>query len=367
MEAEQPSAPGARGAWLVPDEKMRRPPTKSQLLRVALAGAIVAFAGLASGQSGWPDGLVVDWQAPATCPGADRVQGAIASVLSVARRNKPLEHPTKFAARVTETSAGFRLEVRTTSAIVDETKTIDGDLCPLLVDAFALVVAFAVDPATPPPSQPSASARPHDSAPPDARRPIDEALSSSKREGHMALGLGPLASTAVGVLPVPAFGFGAAVGLGRRLRWELEGRYWLARRADLDPESGPGAVDVSLLSGRFSACLSWSSDHRWAACAGMEVGRMRGQGTLVTAPGRGDSWWAAAGAGVATRLSLSHSVDLRFRIDVGLPIFRPSFTIQHADVASVVEGFRPAPVFAMLTFQPEVSFFSTENSVSGHP
>jgi hypothetical protein len=347
---------------------MRRAPTKSHFRRVALIGAIVALVGMASGQSGWPDGLVVDWQAPSTCSSADQVRAAIASVLSTARRNRPLEHPTKFGALVTETNAGFRLEVRTTSPIVDETKTIDAERCPLLVDAFALVVAFAVDPPTPPPSLPAASARPDDAAltPPDARRPIDEAAFSSNSEGHMPFGVGPLASTAVGVLPIPAFGLGAAVGLGRRPRWELEARYWLARRADLGAESGPGAVDVSLLSGRFSACLPLSSVDRWAACAGMEIGRMRGEGTLVTRPGQGDSWWAAAGAGVAARVALGRYLDLRFRVDVGLPIFRPSFTIQQADVARVVEGFRPAPVFAMLTLQPEVSFFSTENWATGH-
>src|SRR5687768_3191661 len=163
---------------------MRPAPTKSHVSRATLAGAIVAFAGLASGQTGWPDGLVVDWQAPATCPSADRVEDAIASVLSVVRRNKPLEHPTKFSARVTETNAGFRLEVRTTSVIVDETKTIDAERCPLLVDALALVVAFAVDPAMPSPSPPSAIARPDDavSSPPDARRRIDETVASAAAE-----------------------------------------------------------------------------------------------------------------------------------------------------------------------------------------
>jgi hypothetical protein len=287
------------------------------------------------------------------------VRAAIASALSTVRRNKPLEHPTKFGARVTETNAGFRLEVRTTSAVVDETKTIDAERCPLLVDALALVVAFAVDPALPPPPSAIAPADDAVSAVPTARRPIDEAVSSTAAEAPMPLGAGPLVSTAVGVLPVPAFGFGAVVGLGSRPRWELEGRYWLARPADLG-ESGPGAVDVSLLSGRFSACVPWSPNRRWAACGGMEVGRMRGEGTSVTAPGQGDSWWVAACAGVAARLALSQYLDLRFRLDVGVPIFRPSFTIQHADVPRVVEGFRPAPVFAMLTFQPEVSFLSTE-------
>jgi hypothetical protein len=347
---------------------MRRAPTKSYFPRATLAGAIVAFAGLASGQSAWPDGLVVDWQAPATCPSADRVRDAIASVLSIVTRSKALEHPTKFGARVTETNAGFRLEMRITSAIVDETKTIDAERCPLLVDALGLVVAFAVDPAMPP-SAPSATTRPDDavSTAPDTRRTIDEAVSSAAADGQMPFGAGPLASTAVGVLPVPAFGFGAAVGLGWRPRWELEGRYWFARSVDLGAESGPGAVDVRLLSGRFSACLPLSSDRRWAACGGMEVGRMHGEGTMVTAPGQGDSWWAAVCAGVAARFALGPYLDLRFRVDVGVPMFRPSFTIQHADVPRVVEGFRPAPVFAMLTFQPEMSFFSTEKSASGHP
>ena len=94
---------------------------------------------------------------------------------------------------------------------------------------------------------------------------------------------------------------------------------------------------------------------------------MHGEGALVTAPGRGDSWWAAVSAGLAARVPFGRHLDGRFRIDVGAPIFRPSFTIQHADVPRIVEGFRPAPVFAMLSFEPEVIFFSTENTASGHP
>jgi len=296
------------------------------------------------------------------------VRGAIASVLSTAARNKPLDHPTTFRARVSEAGAGFRLEVRTTSPIVNDTKTIEADQCPLLVDALALVVAFAVDPPAPPPSL-SEIARPDDPiAPPSAApRPIDQAPRSSSAGARVPFGFGPLASTAVGILPIPAFGLGAVIGLGQRPRWEIEGRYWLAGRSDRSAESEPGAVDVSLLSGRLSACVPWSSDRLWAACAGIEVGRMRGEGTLVAEPGRGDSWWVAPSAGLVALLPIGRHVDLRFRLDVGVPIFRPSFTIQHADVARIVEEFRPAPVFAIFTFEPEIGFFPTENSATGHP
>ena len=349
---------------------MRRASTKSKgPCAAAFTVAMVAFAGAATGESGWPTGLVVDWQAPPTCPDADQVRGAIVSVLSAPARSKTLENPTTFRARVAEASAGFRLEVQTMSAVVDETKTIEAQQCPLLVEALALVVAFAVDPAMAPSASPSETARPNDPvAPtPGRARPLDQAAPSSGSGAGMPLGIGPLASTSAGILPIPAFAFGGTIALGERPRWELEGRYWMARRADLSAESGPGAVDVSLLSGRFSACLPWSSDRRWAVCFGTEVGRMHGEGTFVTAPGRGDSWWAAVSAGLAARVPFGRHLDGRFRIDVGVPIFRPSFTIQHADVPRIVEGFRPAPVFAMLTFEPELTFFSTENTASGHP
>jgi hypothetical protein len=126
-------------------------------------------------------------------------------------------------------------------------------------------------------------------------------------------------------------------------------------------------VRVNLLSARISACVPWTARGRFAACFGVETGRMRGEGVGVTSPDWGDSWWVAPSAGIAARLPVAPHFDVRLRVDVGVPLFRPRFTIQHADVPREVEGFRPAPVFVMLTLAPELTFFATEPRAAGHP
>lgn len=174
------------------------------------------------------------------------------------------------------------------------------------------------------------------------------------------LSLGPLVATGAGILPMPALAVGGAIALGTSPRFEIEGRYWPARQVDLATDMGPGAVRVSLLSTRFSVCLPWTERGRFAACLGAEMGRMRGEGVGVTSPDFGDSWWMAPSAGIAARWPLASYLDIGVRLDVGVPLFRPRFTIQHADVPREIEGFRPAPIFATLTLAPEMTFFATE-------
>lgn len=363
--------------------KMARSPKRKSRAVVKFGNAcavvvLVTWAQTAPAQSAWPDGLVVDWQAPSTCPDAEHVRGRVVSLLSAPARSAAIPHPTTFRAQVTPTTTGFRLEVATTSALAAETKIVDAERCEMIAEALALIVAYAVDPASsslrplasPPAEQPSPEApspQPSErtSSSPNAVGRTSNASNASS--STLPVALGPRVATGAGVLPMPAFAVGGAIALGDRPRWEIEGRYWPARQAELATDMGPGAVRVSLLSARFSACLPWSGDGRFSACAGAEIGRMRGEGTGVTTPDLGDSWWAAPSAGVVARLPVAQHFDVRLRLDVGVPLFRPSFTIQRVDVLREVEGFRPAPVFAVLTFEPEVTFFATEPRDGGHP
>jgi hypothetical protein len=298
--------------------------------------------------------------------------------LSAPAQSTALARPTTFHARVANAATGFQLEVRTTTADIAETKVVDAERCEMAAEAFALIVAFAVDPASsalPLASAPASPSLPSEPAvpptPPSERTPVSstaaERASTAGTTSAPPLSLGPIVATGAGVLPMPALAVGGAIALGASPRWELEGRYWPARQVDLTTGMGPGAVRVSLLSARVSACVPWSERGRWAACLGAELGRMRGEGVGVTTPDFGDSWWAAPSVGVAARLPIAPHFDVRWRLDVGVPLFRPRFTIQHVDVPREVEGFRPAPIFATLTFAPELTFFATEQRATGHP
>jgi hypothetical protein len=356
---------------------MKRPP-KRRSRAVVGSFAVIAFGmgvtsleGKAGAQTGWPEGLIVDWQAPPACPDLDYVRGRIASILSAPARSTALARPTAFRARVVTAASFFRLEVQTTSAAAAETKVVDAERCEIAAEAFALIVAFAVDPASspvPPAPEPTVAVQPTTPPPPFAAQPAERGSTNTPpASSSFPLGVGPIVTTGVGVLPAPAFAVGGAISLGDRPRWEIEGRYWPVRQTDLATDAGPGGVRVSLLAARLSACLPWSADGRFSACLGAEIGRMRGEGVGVTTPDLGDSWWAAPSAGVAARLPVAPHFDVRVRLDVGVPLFRPTFTIQHADVPREVEGFRPPPVFAVLTLAPEVVFFATEERGSGHP
>jgi hypothetical protein len=346
--------------------------------RFLCVSVLAAFASPASAQPAWPDGLVVDWQAPPGCPDDAYVRSRIVSTLSGSARSTALARPTTFRARVASAATGFQLEVRTTTADIAETKVVDAERCEMAAEAFALIVAFAVDPASsalPPASAPASPSLPSEpvapSPPPSERTSVSshaaERPSTAVTTSAPPLSLGPIVATGAGILPMPALAVGGAIALGASPRWELDGRYWPARQVDLTTDMGPGAVRVSLLSARVSGCVPWSEHGRWAACLGAELGRMRGEGVGVTSPDFGDSWWAAPSVGIAARLPIAPHFDVRWRLDVGVPFFRPRFTIQHADVPREVEGFRPAPIFATLTFEPELTFFATEQRANGHP
>src|SRR5262249_36101501 len=108
----------------------------------------------------------------------------------------------------------------------------------------------------------------------------------------------------------------------------------------------------------------------FAACLGADVGAMRATdvaGAGIQSLSSRTSWWFAATSGLAVALPASRGLVLRFRLAVGVPFPRPSFFFEHVGANDrAVEVYRPAPIFAVVTLEPEIRFFSTDAPSDGH-
>jgi hypothetical protein len=273
---------------------------------------------------------------------------------------------------VTEAEGGFALRLQLDSTGASETKTMDAGTCETLADAFALVVAFTFDPSVGQRRSAAVAARAaeHAGAGTTAAAtaaPRREVRQPSPESSPTRLLAGPLVALGAGALPFPAYGLGAKVAVERGLRWELAGMLW-----PKEP-SAPVGTDASHAVGagvwladlQPSACLSFAGG-AVAPCVGADLGALQARGTGVPVSGSGASWWLALTAGISLRAPLTPGVGLRFRLDVGVPIWRPAFMLENVGSESSVQAFRPAPVTGIVSFEPEFQLFSTEGRESRH-
>ncbi len=305
--------------------------------------------------------LSVVWDAPARCPDVARVRATVASMLERSTPGTFLELAA--TGTVTEHDGRFALRIQLDSKGASETKTIDADACETLADAFAFIVAFTFDPtvgrrpwgmvAAPQPERmPSVAVR---------RREVPTAVARNPT----SLAAGPLIASGAGALPFPAYGVGALVAVDTGPRWELAGMFWPEQSASVVDGSHTVGASVWLATVRPSACASFAHG-AIASCAGGELGTMQGRGTGVPNLGSGRSWWLAVSAGLSVRAVVAPRVSLRFRLDVGLPFFRPSFVLDNVGPGGSVQAFQPAPAFGVLSFEPEFELFSTALTESRH-
>jgi hypothetical protein len=319
----------------------------------------------------------VEWSAPPDCPTAPQVAAEIESLVSPSAQEGGPDSslPTRPASplhargRVTASSGSYQLKMEVESDGAFEVKTIDAESCSPLADTFAFIVAFTLDPSAgnkrAPPAQLPSIPPFHDPAP----QPAGESASTPAlaKPSRVDVGLGPLVATSAGVLPLPAFGIGARVALGTAPRWELRGTYWADRRATAAVSNRTFGGDVRFLVAEAAACFPLPAS-AFAACAGAELGRMQATADNdLPVHSDGASLWLALKAGLSARVSLASTLDILFRVDVGVPFFRPSFVLENIADQSRLEVHRPAPVFAGLSIEPEIRFFSTDPSAGGHP
>lgn len=136
-----------------------------------------------------------------------------------------------------------------------------------------------------------------------------------------------------GSLPAPALGVSVGAALGGE-RWQLEllGTLWLEQHRSLQNSIGAGAgADLTLVTAALLGCaLPWRADQLSASfCAGVELGRLAGEGTGVSSPRRPDALWLAPGlhAGLSWQVPRTQ-LSLGARVGVVLPLQRHEFVLE---------------------------------------
>jgi hypothetical protein len=266
-------------------------------------------------------------------------------------------------ARGTVTGAdggGFVLRMQVGAGEASETQTIESDSCAKLADAYAVIVAFTIDP--------GARAREDRPAVAPPQEPPPHAEPERAPRGIGARGvIGPLAVAGAGFLPFPAVGVGARIRIESTVWWELAGAYWPGRLASVavDPTTTIGA-HITLVSVESGICLP-VAHHVGAVCAETAIGTMPAVGTGMAHPLSGSALWLAPAAAGTVRAHVLPVVDLGLRLEVGVALLRPSFVAQDVGPRDPVQQvYRPSEFFGILGVEALVPFFSTESAEAGH-
>jgi hypothetical protein len=245
--------------------------------------------------------------APDECPDDVRLVHAIETLLG--QRLPDAEEPPLLTARVHVQGSrdhGYAAKLSFTSAEGDEDRYLEHPSCEKLLDAVALVVALTIDPervratqrardaekesaaqesapiepqAAPPPVALEAAPAPRETreTPPFQALERHESLRGVRLALHGIAGAGPL----------PGFGVGSEAALGwhhQSFRAEALGRYWLTRQEPVN--IAPSAqLELGLATLGARACwLPLRGTWQFSACAGGDIGDLRGDGLGVENP-----------------------------------------------------------------------------------
>jgi len=293
----------------------------------------------------------LDWQ---RAPGAEQCLDAPALEQGVemrlARRvfvqAEPQTRPTSPAVRIRgriapRPGAGFHAEL--------ELETLDGESlgrrelethaehCSALDESLALVVALMVD--IPPEKLPARPVAPA----PRAFTPIAVPKTTHAPREPWQVEVTLLGTFGIGLLPEPAVGVRAGVGVAPPAFWltELEATYWPAQ----ERERGGVGTELGLMTlGLFVCPLTFESG--WLGlriCAGQELGRVHAAGFGFDRDREHARLFFDAGARLRGVLRLTGALELRAGIGVALPFSRDRFVYAERD-GSHPELFQVAPV-----------------------
>jgi hypothetical protein len=241
----------------------------------------------------------LSWSAPAECPARTQLEAEVAALLG---QSLPSSGEQALAIVVSvqgDPRQGYAAKGSFESPRGNDVRYLDHADCGQLVHAFALVIALTIDPervraiqgahepsmdalppaaktaapepaATPlPAAQPTPTWVPERNSEPAAARSL---LHGARAALHVLAGTGPL----------PGLGAGLQATLGfhrRHARVEVVGRYWFPREAPVDE---PPALKLELGLSTIGARACWqplSGAWQLAACAGGDLGELRGGGS----------------------------------------------------------------------------------------
>jgi hypothetical protein len=293
--------------------------------------------------------LAPGWEAPTSCPDLQDVNARVAALAGRdADEDELVAH-----ARVDGPPWRATIELRR-GELVDE-RVIQAESCAGLVDAYAVMIAVAMDPIaiTSRRVTPSIVTTPSASAPAPPRTtspdPAPESGSGSASAPVRARARSPVHR--LGVRAGAGIGAGgwerASGGVELAIAWsrnalelDLVGRYWIRRRDALDDR---GAVQVEL--GTIGALACWLGARRrvaLAGCVGVEAGDLVIAGVQAPARERVHFPWVAPLFGGRVSFTLRAPLSLWIGLEAAIPVTRLAATLRAMSPIRVYEAGSPA-------------------------
>ena len=309
------------------------------------------------------EAVALTWEAPEGCPDVAAVRRALVGYLGMGP-SAEAGAAVRAVARVSRSGGEYRLELRTETASGTSVRETTAADCMVIVDATAVIVAIAVDPATvlgrgdaaPKPVEPT-EAEPSE---PDPAEPEPEPVPSEPEPGEPAPFVAP-ETPAPEPEPPPGVRFGVRVGGGvdygvlpglagglrlagavlsgarrpgpraflRAWRAELRGDFWFPRTARVDEGIG-GRVSLWNVGAR--GCWVPQVERaglEFPLCAGLESGAMRGEpvGDRVTNPTPTSRFWLAADGSAGLAWVPRRFIAIVAQAELVVPLVRAGFRV----------------------------------------
>lgn len=268
------------------------------------------------------------WEAPAECSARSEVVAKIEELVGSAF-DAPRAQGIQARGRVVRTPGSWVLELSLTTSSGTEQRILQTKTCAALVEAAAVVIAIAIDPAVMgPPATPPAPAASAEPSPPPVPPPSDEPA-RSETHADTGSGLGGYVRAVGGISagPLPAVAPVAGLGVGLRRPWlrvELMALHGFAQ----DAQSPWGVGRIQQWSVIARACaLPAVGRFEFPLCGGPELGVMSGRGRGVTEARVGRALWGALNLSPGIVFRPTPRVGLGVQVDVVVPWSRPGFAI----------------------------------------
>jgi hypothetical protein len=274
------------------------------------------------------------WNAPADCARSESVAARVEELSG--RSLATLDDPS-FEVNVVHDGDAWHLTLVTRTAAATSRRELGGRSCDEVTGAAAVAMAMAIRATAPQPvdSEPAAASTPASPEPPPA--PIaaspataPAAATAPPQNGEKTTRVAGIAGIAAlldtAALPGPTAGVGLSAGLRfASLHAELQGEAFASRTATLDAgRSGK----FGLLAAALLGCVD--PPRRGLAllgCAGIELGRLSGEGSGVSNPELGSVLWFAARLEVGAGVEVSPGLRLLARFGVAVPFERREFVL----------------------------------------
>lgn len=307
--------------------------------------------------------LELEWEAPPMCPDATIVRRQIEKIL-----HGPLTAPSSAIAhgKIDRTDDGrFHLALTVRTGDVADTRELDATSCTMLSEAFAVVVALAIDPTkggggieepTQPESPPPEPIEPSspvavDIVPPKSAPRSPPTRASEKAGSSMAIELGVGGSVVWGILPQASPGLVASAGIRiDRFRVGMLGTFAFGQTPRFDRTVG-AAIDM-IEGGAFAAYVVPIGIFALGPCANIEATYVRVEGYGIREPRTSAALWATPVLGGRFEARASRWLGLFARADLLFPIDAPRLVLGTRTETAVLHS--PAPVSPRLTLGAEI-------------